>query len=62
MERLVRKHLRTSLKKGKKREYYEKEYFIYTTDEAEDAKISFAPWYEAEEGDYGVSSDGFVAV
>jgi len=62
MDKLTRKHLREPLKKGSKRVYYEQEYFIYTQDEANVAKIAYVRWHAALPGQWGLSDDGFVAV
>ena len=62
MDVITRKHLKQSLKKGRKREYYEKSYNIYTADEAKAKNIEFKRWVDCKKGEYGVSDDGYVAI
>jgi hypothetical protein len=58
MERLNRRHWEIV---GGRRSYYEKEYIIYTKEEAEKAGISFRTWHKCRGGDWGLSNDGYVA-
>ena len=58
MERLNRRHWEDI---GGRRKYYEKEYIIYTKEEAEREKISFRPWHKCRGNDWGISDDGYVA-
>jgi hypothetical protein len=62
MDRITRKHLVNPLKKGVKREYYEREYVIFTQKEADKNKIKYKHWRECNPGDYGISDDGYVSV
>ena len=59
MERLLRRHWR--LTRYGKRRYYEKEYKIYTKSEADNEGIDYKPWQSCRKGDWGLSTDGYVA-
>jgi hypothetical protein len=61
VEKLVRRHLKQALTKGAKREYYEKEYLIYTEKEAKGRRILVKPWKDCVPGDWGLSDDGYVS-
>ena len=61
MEKLVRRHLKQALTKGAKREYYEKEYLIYTEEEAKGRRILVKPWKDCVPGDWGLSDDVYVS-
>ena len=39
-----------------------KEYKIYTKEEADSAGIKYVHWYDAEEGEYALSDDGYVGI
>tara|TARA_R100000789_G_scaffold31104_1_gene34625 strand:- start:482 stop:1333 length:852 start_codon:yes stop_codon:yes gene_type:complete len=58
MERLNRRHWESI---GGRRKYYEKEYIIYTEEEAKAEGIRFRPWHKCRGGDWGLSNDGYVA-
>jgi hypothetical protein len=58
---ITRKHLRHPLRKGVKREYFEKEYKIYSEKEAKQVKIQYKDWKKCIKGDWGISDDGYVA-
>jgi len=60
LDKIVRKHWKLS-SEGK-REYFEKEYFVYTQEEADRQKLAYKPWYEAVPGEYGISDDKYVAL
>jgi len=62
MDKLVRTHLRAPLKKGVKREYYQKTYFIYDPNELEIEGIEAQPWFLAKIGEWGTSDDGYTSV
>ena len=59
MERLFRRHWELTGDGG--RRYYEKEYTIYTKDEADNEGIDYKPWKSCRGGDWGLSTDGYVA-
>ena len=59
MERLFRRHWELTGDGG--RRYYEKEYVIYTKDEADNEGIDYKPWKSCRGGDWGLSTDGYVA-
>jgi|TARA_Y100000310_G_scaffold321006_1_gene378062 hypothetical protein len=59
MERLFRRHWK--LTGDGSRRYYEREYTIYTKDEADNEGVHYKPWKSCREGDWGLSSDGYVA-
>ena len=59
MERLFRRHWK--LTGDGSRRYYEREYCIYTESEANNEGIDFKPWKSCREGDWGLSTDGYVA-
>jgi len=61
LDKIVRKHLRQTLNKGSKREYYEEVYDIFTKEEAESRKIDFTDWRIALKGDWGLTDDNYVA-
>jgi hypothetical protein len=59
MEKLFRRHW--ELTGDGSRRYYEREYTIYTRDEADNKGIHYKPWKSCRGGDWGLSSDGYVA-
>ena len=61
MDLIRRKHLKNGrLKKGDKREYIEREYSVYTREEAEERDIQFLDWRSVEPGQWGLTDDGWV--
>jgi len=61
MEKLIRRHLKQSLRKGARREYYEKIYDIFTKAEAEVQGIPYKDWRVCQPGDWGLSDDGYIS-
>jgi hypothetical protein len=59
MERLNRKHW--SLTRDGSRRYHKQTYLIYTRDEADNEGIHYKPWQSCRKGDWGLSTDGYVA-
>jgi len=59
METLKRRHLK--LVNGR-RKYFYKTYEIFTKSEADGEGLSYKPWRECEEGEWGLSDDGYIAV
>ena len=59
MERLFRRHWK--LAGDGSRRYYEREYPIYTQSEADNEGIDYKPWKSCGKGDWGLSTDGYVA-
>lgn len=59
MERLTRRHIRKD--SSGKNEYYEREYNIYTEEEAKRHGIQFVHWREVAQGGWGLSDDGYVS-
>jgi len=56
-----RKHLKNGrLRKGDKREYIEREYRVYTKEEAEKHNIQFFDWRAVDPGQWGLTDDGWV--
>jgi|TARA_R100000789_G_scaffold90334_1_gene87811 hypothetical protein len=59
MEKLVRRHW--DITTDGSRRYYEREYLIYTKDEADNKGIHYKSWKRCRGGDWGLSTDGYVA-
>ena len=61
MDLIRRRHLKNGrLKKGDRREYIEREYRVYTRDEAEERDIQFVDWRTVGKGEWGLTDDGWV--
>ena len=61
MDIIRRKHLKNGrLKKGDRREYIEREYRMFTREEATERDIQFVNWRKVGKGQWGLTDDGWV--
>ena len=61
MDIIRRRHLKNGrLKKGDRREYIEREYRIFTEEEARDRDIQYVNWTKVGKGKWGLTDDGWV--
>jgi len=58
METLRRKHIKVV---NGKRTFVYVDHSIYHKDDKEAQSLNYKPWYECEKGDWGISSDGYIA-